>query len=64
MVHSFLGIVTISFFLAITRDSDAFFSYSAKIEALFIAFSISTLNPARTVDRFSAVFSASAKSLI
>jgi hypothetical protein len=63
MVHSFLSTIITSFSLAIIRDSDAFFNYSAKIEAFFIVFLASTLNPAKTVDRFFAVFSAFAKSL-
>jgi hypothetical protein len=64
IVHSFFGTVAAFFSLAITRDSDAFFNYPAKIETLFIAFLTSTFNPARAVDRFSAVSSAFAKSLI
>jgi hypothetical protein len=62
-MHSFLNIIIVFSFLAITRDSDVFSNYSVKIEALFVAFSVSTLNPAKTVDRFSTVLSASAKSL-
>jgi hypothetical protein len=63
MMHSFFSIIITFFSLAIIRDRNIFSSCPAKIEALFIAFSASTLNPARTVDRFFAVFSASAKSL-
>jgi hypothetical protein len=63
MMHSFLSVIVISFFLAITKDSDASFSCSAKIETFSVAFLISTLSPARVIDRFSVVLSASAKSL-
>jgi hypothetical protein len=63
MVHSFFSTITASFFLAITRDSDAFSNCPAKIETLSIAFPISTLNLAKTVDRFFTALSASAKSL-
>jgi len=63
MIHSFFGAFAASFFLAIIKDSDAFFSYPARIETLFVVFSVLTFNPARGVDRFFAVFSAFAKSL-
>jgi hypothetical protein len=61
-VYSFFDTIIASFSLAITRDSDVFFSCPAKIETLFIAFLALTLSPARAVDRFSAVFSTFAKS--
>jgi hypothetical protein len=64
IVHSFLSTIIISFSLAITRDNDAFSNYPAKIEALSVAFPASTFSPAKTVDRFSAVLSTSAKSLV
>ena len=63
MIHSFFGAITVSSFLAITRNSDTFFNCPAKIEALFIASPAFTLSPARAVDRFSAVYSVSARSL-
>ena len=63
IMHSFFNTIIIFFSLTITRDSDTFFNYPAKIEALFIAFLASTFNPARIVDRFFTVLSASAKSL-
>jgi hypothetical protein len=62
MMYSFFGAIITSFSLAITRDSDIFFSCSVRIEALSIIFLASTLSPAKTVDRFSAVLSAFAKS--
>ena len=64
MVYSFFSIIIIFFSLAIIRDSDAFFSCPARIETLFVVSSASILNSAKAVDRFSAVFLASAKSLI
>jgi hypothetical protein len=64
MVYSFLGAIVISFFLAITRDSDISSNCPARIEALSVAFLISTLSPVKIIDRFSAVLSASAKSLL
>jgi hypothetical protein len=63
MVYSFLNIIIAFFSLAITRDSDISSSYPARIEALFVASLTSTLSPAKVIDRFSAVLSASAKSL-
>ena len=63
MVHSFFGAIITFFSLTIIRDSDAFFSCSAKIETLFIVSLISIFSSAKTIDRFSAVLSASAKSL-
>jgi hypothetical protein len=62
MVHSLLGTIIASSFLVIIRDSDAFSSYPARIETLFIAFLALTLSPVKAVDRFSAVLSASARS--
>jgi len=63
MVHSFFGVIIISLSLVIIKDSDTFSSCPARIEAFFIIFLASTLSPARTADRFSAVFSVFAKSL-
>jgi hypothetical protein len=62
MVYSLFGAIITSFSLAIIRDSDVFFSCPAKIEALSIVFPVSTFSSAKAVDRFSAVFSASARS--
>jgi hypothetical protein len=64
MVYLIFGIIAASSSLAITRDKDAFFNYPARIEALSVVFLTSTLSPVKAVDRFSAVFSTSAKSLI
>jgi hypothetical protein len=62
-MYSFFSVIIVFSSLAITRDSDASSNYPAKIEILSVASPASTLSPAKTVDRFSAVFSASAKSL-
>jgi hypothetical protein len=64
IVYSFFGVIIVSFSLAITRDSDISFSCPARIEALSVVFSVSTLSPAKAVDRFFAVLSASVKSLL
>jgi hypothetical protein len=64
MIYPIFGAIAASSSLAITRDKDAFSNCPARIEAFFIAFSASTLSPAKTVNRFSAVLSASAKSFI
>jgi hypothetical protein len=45
------------------RNKDTSSSYPARIEARSITFPALTLNPAKVVDRFSAVFSTSSKSL-
>jgi len=63
-VYSFFGAIIVFSSLIITKDSDISFSYPARIEIFSVAFSASTLSPARAVDRFSAVLSASAKSLL
>jgi hypothetical protein len=62
-VHSLLGAIIALSSPVIARDKDIFFSCPARIEALSVAFSVSMLNPAKTIDRFSAVLSAFAKSL-
>jgi hypothetical protein len=62
-MYSFFDTITASSFLTITRDSDVSSSCPARIKALFIVFSASTLNPVKIIDRFSAVFSISVKSL-
>jgi len=45
------------------RDKNAFSNYPARIKAFSIIFPASTFSPAKTADRFSAIFSASSKSL-
>jgi hypothetical protein len=63
-MYSLSGAFIVSFFfLNIIRDKNAFFNYSAKIEVLFIISLASTFSPVRAADRFSVIFSASAKSL-
>jgi hypothetical protein len=64
MVYLIFSIIAVSSSLAITRNRDTFFSYSAKIEAFFVAFLVFMLIPARAVDRFSAVLSAFIKSFL
>jgi hypothetical protein len=63
MVYPTFNTITVSSSLAITKNKDTFSSYSAKIETLFVVSLTSILIPAKAVDRFSAVFSASTKSL-
>jgi hypothetical protein len=63
IIYSFLNIITASFFLIIIKDKDTFSNCSARIEALFVIFPALTFSPVRAVDRFSAILSASAKSL-
>jgi hypothetical protein len=63
MVQLTLGAIAASFFLAITKDKNAFSNCPARIEALFVVSPISMLILAKTIDRFSAVVSAFAKSL-
>ena len=53
-----------SFSLSNIRDKDTFSSCPARIEAFFVTFPASTFNPVKTADKFSAVFSASFKSLV
>jgi hypothetical protein len=62
MVYSFFSVTVIPFFLAIIRDNDISFNYPVRIEILSITFLVSTLNPAKTIDKFFTVLSASAKS--
>jgi len=64
MVYLFLNIIIAFFSLGIIRDKNAFFSCPARIEAFFIVFLVLTFSPARAVDRFFIVFSASARSLV
>jgi hypothetical protein len=51
-MHLFFSVIIASFFLAIIRDNDVFFSCPANIEIFFIAFSVFMLNPVKAVDRF------------
>jgi hypothetical protein len=62
-MHSFFNVIIAFSSLIIIRDKDTFFNYSISIEILFIAFLASIFSLAKTVDRFFAVLSASAKSL-
>jgi hypothetical protein len=64
MVHLIFNAIIASFSLAIIKDRDTFFSCLVRIEALFIAFLIFRLIFIKAVDRFSAVYSASAKFFI
>ena len=63
-MYSFLSIISVSFFFNIIRDKDVFSSCPAKIETLSVTFLVLTLSPARAVDRFSAILSTFAKSLV
>jgi hypothetical protein len=63
MVYSVFKVITVSSFLAITRDKNAFSSYPVRIETLFIVFSAFILSLAKAVNRFFTVLSASARSL-
>jgi hypothetical protein len=62
MVYLTLNIIVASSSLAIIKNSDVSSNCPAKIEALSVVFSAFRLIPARAVDRFSAVYSVSAKS--
>jgi hypothetical protein len=63
-MYLILDIIAVSSFLIITKNRNAFFSCLIKIETFSVAFPAFRLIPAKTVDRFSAVYSASAKSRI
>jgi hypothetical protein len=62
-MHLTFSTFAASFFLIIIKDRNVFSSCLANIEALFIASPASMLSLARAVDRFSAVYSVSARSL-
>jgi intracellular septation protein A len=64
MVYLTLSAIAVFFSLTIIRDKDTFFNCPVKIEILFIVFSAFRLIPAKAVDRFSAVCSASARSRV
>jgi hypothetical protein len=64
MVYLTFNIIAAFFSLAITKNRDTFFSCPAKIETFFIIFLAFRLIPAKAIDRFSAVYSISAKSRI
>jgi hypothetical protein len=63
-MYSFSVAFIASSSLGSIRDRDTFFNYPVKIEALSITFPVSTFSPVKTADRFFAVLSAFAKSLI
>jgi hypothetical protein len=62
-MYSFFNVIIAFFFLSIIRDKDVFFNYPIRIKALSITFPASIFSPVKAVDRFSAIFSAFAKSL-
>jgi hypothetical protein len=62
-MYSLFGAFIVFSFLGIIRDKDTFFNCPARIEAFFIIFLISTFSPAKTADRFFAIFSVSVKFL-
>ena len=62
MVHSFFNTIVTSSSPAIARDKDIFFNCSISIETLSVAFPVLMLSPAKAIDKFSAILSASAKS--
>jgi hypothetical protein len=61
MVYLILGAIAAFSSLVIIKDKDAFSNCLIKIKALSIAFPVFKLIPVRTVDKFSAVCSASAR---
>jgi hypothetical protein len=63
IIYSFFSVITASSSLVIIRDKDVFSSCPARIEAFSVTSPVSTLNPARAVDSFFVILSASAKSL-
>jgi hypothetical protein len=62
IMHSFFGVIIVPFFLVIIRDSEIFFSCPVRIEVFSVVFLVSTFSPAKAIDRFFVVLSASAKS--
>jgi hypothetical protein len=62
-MHPTLNAITASSSLTITKNKNAFSNYPAKIETLSVVSPTSKLTSAKAIDRFSAVLSASAKSL-
>jgi hypothetical protein len=64
MVYLIFNTIITSSSLAIIKNRNTSFNYSVKIEVLSIAFSVFIFNLIKAVDRFFAVLSASAKSLI
>jgi hypothetical protein len=63
-MYLIFNVIAASFSLAIIKDRDIFFSYPIRIEALSVAFSAFIFSLARAVDRFSAVYSVFARSLL
>jgi hypothetical protein len=64
MVYLIFSALTIFSSLVIIRNRDIFFNCPARIETFSIAFSASRLAPVKAVDRFSAVYSVSARSRV
>jgi hypothetical protein len=64
MIYLIFGTIAASSSLTIIKDKDISFSYPAKIEAFSVVSPISILILAKAIDRFFAVFSASAKSFL
>jgi hypothetical protein len=63
-MYLILNIIAASSFLIIIRDRDASFSYLANIKAFSVVFPAFRLILVKAIDRFSAVFSASARFLV
>jgi hypothetical protein len=64
MVHSFFSAIIAFSSPAIIRDKDASFNYLTNIKVFSVAFLAFMLISAKAIDRFFAVLSAFAKSLI
>jgi hypothetical protein len=63
-MHLILDTITASSSLTITKDRDTSFNYPARIETLSVVSSVSILSPVRAIDRFLAVCSVFARSLL
>jgi hypothetical protein len=61
MVYSLFNVIIVSSSLIITSDKDASSNYLIKIKTLSVAFLVLMLISAKTIDRFSAVLSVSAR---
>jgi hypothetical protein len=64
MIHPTFDAFTAFSSLTITKDRDVSSNYPAKIEALSVVFSAFRLIPAKVIDKFSAVYSVSARSRV
>jgi hypothetical protein len=64
IIYPILNAIAASCSLIIIKNRDISFNCSANIEALSITFPAFMLNPARAIDRFSAVYSAFTRSLL